>query len=148
MEGGLAIASLSIQLIDSISAIKTFIQNVKDAPKESQRIVDLLERLGDLIEGVRDMTEQQTMLRGHQLPAPSPIIFRCLKSCETTLQPLQDLADKYQRSQAQKSSPITKLKGDLKLAWKAKDIVAMETRIQQEIQYLTSTLVLNSTSIL
>ncbi|OAL51303.1 hypothetical protein IQ07DRAFT_419100 [Pyrenochaeta sp. DS3sAY3a] len=148
MECGLAIASVSIQLIDSISAIKKFIQNVKDAPKESHRIVDLLERLGDLIEGVRDMTERQAMLRGHQLPAPSPLILRCLKSCETTLQPLQDLADKYQRSQAQKSSPITKLRGDLKLAWKSKDIVAMETRIQQEIQYLTSTLVLNSTSIL
>lgn len=148
MEGGLAIASLSIQLVESISAIKTFIRNFKDAPKESYRIVDLLERLSDLIEGVRDMTHQQTRLHGHQLPAPSPIIFRCLKSCKATIQPLQSLAEKYDQSQTQNSSPITKLKGDLKLAWKAKDIVAIEAKIQQEIQYLTSTLVLNSTTIL
>jgi hypothetical protein len=42
---GVAIASLSTQLVQSIGTIKTFIRNVKDAPKELDRLVDLLGRL-------------------------------------------------------------------------------------------------------
>jgi hypothetical protein len=54
----MAVASLSIQLVQSIGAIKTFIRNVKGAPEELERLVDLLERLAALLEDVRDVMER------------------------------------------------------------------------------------------
>jgi hypothetical protein len=77
--------SLSIQLVQSIGIIKTFIRNVKDAPKELERLVDLLERLEALLSDVRDVMERQSSLQGLHLPAPSMTIFKCLKGCEETV---------------------------------------------------------------
>ena len=145
---GMAVASLSIQLIESIVKIKTFVRNVKDAPKELERLVELLERLGALLEDVRNLMERQSSLQGQHFPAPSMTVFKCLQSCEQTLQPLHNIVEKLDASQPQVHSMMAKLKHDVKLGLKAKDIAAFEMRIDQEINYLHAALGMNSTTIL
>lgn len=145
---GIAVASLAIQLVQSVGTIKTFIRNVKDAPKELERLVELLERLGALLEDVRDVMERQSSLQGQHFPAPSMTIFKCLQSCEKTLQPLHNTVDKFNTSQPQVGSMMAKLKNEVKLGLKAKNIADFETRIDQEINYLHAALGMNSTSIL
>lgn len=145
---GMAVASLSIQLIDSIGTIRTFIRNVKDAPKELERLVDLLDRLSTLLESVRDLMERQTSLQADHFPTPSTAILEALKSCEKTIQPLCDLVEKFKSSTSQKGSTLTKFMMDLKLAFKAKNIAELDARIERDINHLHTLLGVNTTAIL
>lgn len=145
---GMAVASLSIQLIESINKIKTLIRNVKNAPNELIRLNELLERLGALVEDVRDVLGQQQSSPGHPFPTPSMTIFNCLKGCESSLQPLNDLVETHEQSQSQMGSAMTKIKGNIKFALKVKDIAGFENRIQQDVNYLTNALVLNQTKMI
>ncbi|CAO2647786.1 Nn.00g087080.m01.CDS01 [Neocucurbitaria sp. VM-36] len=145
---GIAVVSLSIQLVQSVGTIKTFIRNVKDAPKEFERLVELLERLSALLEDVCAVLERQSSLQGQHFPAPSMTIFKCLQGCEKTLQPLQNIVEKFDNSQPHTASVIARFKNEVKLGLKAKDIAGFEMRIEQEINYLHAALGMNSTAIL
>jgi hypothetical protein len=50
---GIVVASLTLQLIQSVCVVKAFVYNVKDAAKELERLVTLLGRLEALHEAVR-----------------------------------------------------------------------------------------------
>lgn len=149
--GGMAVLSLSIQLIQSIGTIQTFIRNVEDAPDELVRLGKKLEGLKALLEDVRSVIERQSSLQGQHFPAPSMTIFSCLQSCEESLQPLQDLMAKYQKPQTHANSTMVRVarwKNDLSISFKAKDIGGFEVRIQQEINNLQAALGVNMTSIM
>ena len=68
--GVVGIVSLSLQLIETIDKIKTFVSDVKDAPKELIRLGDLLDRLEALIQDIHTAMENQKSLLGQQIPAP------------------------------------------------------------------------------
>lgn len=51
----IAVVSLSIQLIESVDRIKSFIKNVKGAPKELERLVGLLTRLAAILHDAQNM---------------------------------------------------------------------------------------------
>lgn len=144
----MAVASLSIQLIESISRIKAFIRHVKNAPNELLRLTELLERLSAVLEDVRDVLVQQSSLEEQDFPMPSTTILNCLKGCEDSLQPLQRVIERYEHSQLQTASAIGKIKGGIKLGLKVKDIASLESRIQQDIHYLTNALLANQTKIM
>jgi hypothetical protein len=145
---GMAVASLAIQLVQSVRTVKTFIRDVKGASKELERLVELLDRLGALLDDVRNLMERQISLQGQHFPAPSMTIFNCLKSCEASLESLHSIIEKYMKSQSGNVSAMSKLKDDIKFGFKKKDIVDFEVRIQREIEYLQASLNLNSTDIL
>jgi hypothetical protein len=145
---GIAVVSLSIQLLQSVGTIKSFIQDVKGASKELERVVALLDRLNALLEDVRDVMERQTLLQGQHFPAPSQTVFDALKSCEGVLESLQSIVGKYQKSLNYNASAMMKLKSDIKFSFKAKDIAGFEIKIQWEIDTLHTALGLNSTRIL
>lgn len=144
---GMAVASLSIQLIQSVRTIKAFIRDVKGASKELERLAELLDRLNALLEDVRAMMERQIALQGHHFPTPSMTISSCLKSSETSLQLLQEVVEKYKKSSGS-GTAMSKLRDDIKFGFKTKDIASFETRIQRDIDYLHAALGLNSTNIL
>ncbi|KAH8732309.1 hypothetical protein GQ44DRAFT_177105 [Phaeosphaeriaceae sp. PMI808] len=145
---GMAVASLSIQLIESIGTIKTFIGDVKGASKELERLSELLDQLGALLGDVKDVMERQTSLQGHHFPAPSVTIFNCLKNCESSLQLLNGTVEKYKGAQSGNTSAIVRLKSDIEFGFKMKDIAGFEVRIERDINYLQTALATNSTSIL
>jgi hypothetical protein len=107
---GIAIVSLSLQLIQTTRVIKTFAQNVKDAPKELERLVASLGRLEALLEAVCTMVEQQSSLQGQHFPAPSKTISNSLESCKKSLQPLLDIVAKFAAPQSQLGPSMAKLK--------------------------------------
>ena len=143
---GMAVVSLSIQLIESVATIKTFIRNVKESPKELERLVDLLERLEGLLEDIRDLLERQSP-KGQYLPMPSMMIFRNLQSCEKTLQPLNEMVKKLGTSTPLAGTGMARLKGGLKVAFKTKDIADLEARIEREITFLHTSLGINQSDI-
>jgi hypothetical protein len=145
---GMAVASLSIQLLQSVGTIKSFIRDVKGASKELERLETLLDRLNALLEDVHDVMERQTSLQGQHFPAPSQMIFDVLKSCEGSLEALQSVIVKYKRTSNGNTSTVKKLKDDIKFSFKAKDVAEFEVRMQREIDHLHAALGLNSTKIL
>ncbi|KAH4171142.1 hypothetical protein HBI24_165660 [Parastagonospora nodorum] len=142
----IAVVSLTLQLEQTVNTVKTFVRDVKGASKELERLIELLELLGALLQDVRDVMERQTSLR--DFPLPSNTIFACLKSCEKSLGLLEDEVTKHRKVQGSNPSAMKRLKDDVKLAFRAKDIVAFEARIQRDINHLHTSLGTNTTKIL
>jgi hypothetical protein len=140
-----AVVSLAIQLIQSINTVKTFIRDVKGAPKELARLLELLNRLSALLGDVRDVMERQTSLQ--QCPLPPQTIFDCLKSCEVSLKLLEDVVETHNGRQGSSTSAMARLKYDIKFGFKTKDISDFEARIQRDINHLTTALGTNGTNI-
>ncbi|EAT84604.2 hypothetical protein SNOG_08328 [Parastagonospora nodorum SN15] len=145
---GMAVASLSLQLLHTIGTIKSFIRDVKGASKELGRLAALLDQLFALLDNVRDVMERQTSLQGQHFPVPASMIFEALKSCEKSLEPLFAIVEKHKKSQVGSVPAVVKWKDYIKFGFKTKDIAEFESRIQREIDYLHTALTVNSTSIL
>lgn len=144
---GMAVVSLALQLIQSVSSINAFIQAVKGAPTEITRLTSSLDRLHALLQDVCQLMELQTSRSGEHIPRPSMTIFSCLTSCQQHLLPLQDIVKSNEESQGQNHSKSLRLWSSIKLGFKTSDIMAFEARIHQEMVNLTTALMLNSTSI-
>lgn len=142
---GMAVASLAMQLLQSVDTVKSFIRNVKGASKELARLEELLTRLGCMLDDVRSIMERQTLLQ--QCPPPLQTIFDCLKSCESSLQLVQTMAGKYDRRQHGNTRAFQRLRDDVKFALKTKDITTFEERMQRDISNLHAALETNATSI-
>jgi hypothetical protein len=136
---GMAVVSLSLQLVQSIDAINAFVRRVKDSPKEHVRLTELLTRLRALLEDVRQLLEQQALLKGICY-IPTASIFACLQSCEKGIEPLAKVVKGYQTASSTGSSRLDKLKGNVKLGFKDRDITNFESRINHEINTLTAAL--------
>ncbi|KAH4004438.1 hypothetical protein HBI56_178990 [Parastagonospora nodorum] len=145
---GMAVASLSLQLLHTIGTIKSFIRDVKGASKELGRLAALLDQLFALLDNVRDVMERQTSLQGQHFPVPASMIFEALKSCEKSLEPLFAIVEKHKKSLVGSVPAVVKWKDYIKFGFKTKDIAEFEGRIQSEIDYLHAALTVNSTSIL
>jgi hypothetical protein len=141
---GMAVASLSIQLLQTIGTIKTFLRDVKGASKELERLAARLDRLNALLEDVRTVMERQASLQGQHFPIPSQVIFDALKSCETSLESLHSIIVKYGKSHAVAVSAVSRLKDDIKFGFKTKDIAGFEVRLQRDIDYLHAAMTVNS----
>ncbi|CAN9431128.1 unnamed protein product [Alternaria alternata] len=107
---GIAVVSLTIQLIQSVALIREFIKDVKGASKELHRLVGKLELLNALLEDARKVLEQQSSLLGMYFPAPSTAIYKCLQDCEKSIEPLVDIVKKLSLPQSQSSSSTARLK--------------------------------------
>ncbi|CAN9449549.1 unnamed protein product [Alternaria alternata] len=136
---GIAVVSLTIQLIQSVALVREFIHDVKGASKELHRLVAKLELLNALLEDARKVLEQQSSLLEMHFPAPSMAIFKCLQDC---------IVEKLRLPQSQSSSSTARLKSEIKLGLKTKEITTLETRIQHDIDLLTNSLSINQSGIL
>jgi hypothetical protein len=142
---GIAVASLAIQLLQSISTVGTFIRNVKGASKELERLAEMLGRLGALLSDLHDTMQRQTLLQ--PCPLPSRTIYGCLKSCEASLRLLEDLIDVHNGRQCADASTLIRLKDNIKLGFKSKDITGLEARIQRDITNLNAALGTNAINV-
>lgn len=150
MEGvasGIAMASLSIQLIESAGKIKTFIRNIRNVSRELTRLVDLLGRLESSLAAPRELMEQQASLQNQQFPEPPVKIRRCIQRCEATIEPLLEIVEKAETSTSRKSSLEMKLKNNIKFAAKAKDIAEFENKIEREMNHLHNALGIDSSTV-
>lgn len=145
--GGIAILSLSIQLIQSINTIKNFVKGVRKAPAELIRLVETLENLSALLQDVDEILKLQLSGPNQHLPSPSTPLFNSLRSCYDRIQSLKCLIDKFVRTSEQDHSSSSKSLNSLRLGLKVKEIRELENGIQREMINLNTSLTLNSTRI-
>ena len=60
---GIAVGSLSLQLIESVGKIRAFIKNVKGAPAELERLEELLARLAAVLQDVSSLYVRSFVVR-------------------------------------------------------------------------------------
>jgi hypothetical protein len=94
----IAVASLALQLLQSVDTVKAFVRDIQSASKDSERLADLLGRLGALLQDICDVMEKQTS--SPDFPLPSSTILACLKSCEASLGVLEEVVEKYCRGES------------------------------------------------
>lgn len=145
---GMAVASLSLQLIESIGKIQTFIKSIRGASKELDRLEFLLNRLEVLLQDVRDVVGRQASLQSQHFPAPSMTMISCVKACEDSLAALQRLINKFATRKKSSASILAQMKNDMKFGLMIKDVTSFELRIQRDIDLLHTALSVNSTAIL
>jgi hypothetical protein len=142
---GMAVISLSLQLIQSIDMIRTKIRLVKGASAEVERLARILGSLGALLDDVHQIMEYQSSSGVETIPVPSMTIFDCLKGCEGQIEPLIQMIKEYSRQETGLGTKCARLRRDDKIGFKAKDVAGIEDRIQQEIDRLNMALTINNT---
>lgn len=142
----IAVVSLSLQLIQSAHATRSFAQRVKSAPVELLRLTQSLEHLEALLEDVRQLIERQMSLQ-QTLDSINRSLLVCLRSCEKSIDPLRTIIERYRHAQSQTRRFQAKLRSDISLGLKAKDILKLERAIDREIDRLSAALIINGTNI-
>ncbi|KAH5188329.1 hypothetical protein HBI82_111240 [Parastagonospora nodorum] len=143
---GVAFASLLVRLLQSVGTVKTLVRDFKGASKELERLDELLERLCALLQDVDIIVGHQKSLP--HFPLPSDTLFACLKSCETSLNKLEDITTRYNKRWNKEPSALERVKGDFRLALRTQDIAMIEARIQRDVNNLHAALGINTTNIL
>lgn len=135
---GIAVVSLAIQLVDSVGRIRRFLRSVSDAPKELERLVDLLEQLELILGQIQMMVEKQQ----NADPGNTGLftnVLRAIKSCEIKLARFESLieATKHSSFSGKRTAKTTE---SFKLACKKKDIQDFESQLNEAMNLLNLTL--------
>ncbi|KAF2271795.1 uncharacterized protein EI97DRAFT_485904, partial [Westerdykella ornata] len=141
-----AFLSLTIHVVESVDKIRTFVENVKDAPTELRRIMETLGRLGLLLQKVRKTLERQCEQKAPLFLRPSSLLGAVLKDIDRHLQPLRAVLEKH-KALFQDPGRRTITWSKTSLAFSSKAIAGIEERMHQDVTLLGTALMANSTSI-
>jgi ABC-type transporter Mla subunit MlaD len=96
MSSSFAVISLAIQLLETTQKIRSFLHDVRDAPKEIIRLTELLDQLHGTLDNVKSLLEQQYLVL--RLPGSPVHMIRALENCEKTMQQLESVVKKAKES--------------------------------------------------
>ncbi|KAF8863947.1 hypothetical protein BDZ45DRAFT_72684 [Acephala macrosclerotiorum] len=139
---GIAVVSLAIQLVDSIRGIQRFLRSIADAPEELSRLIELLEQLELILEGVGKLVENQRTQQGRLDIDVSPSILKAVQTCQKTLTKLEGLIAKVkQASEAQNRA--ARSFGRFRLACKKEDVEEFEVQLHRAVSNLNLAMTMN-----
>jgi hypothetical protein len=142
---GMAVISLAIQLVGSVRDIRRFMRQVSDAPKELNRLIDLLEQLEVIIEGVGELIEKQRRSAGDGDIDVSPNVLRAMKTCGSRLARIENVVEKARKDAKNKAM---KSLGAFKMACQKKDIEELEGQLRDAVSILNLTMTMNLTFVI
>ena len=90
--GTMAIASFALQLTGSVRKVQMLFRDMVGAPKELQRLLELLDNLDDLLDGIRELSQKQ---EDAATSLGSRILLRALTTCQNELARLGKEVEKY-----------------------------------------------------
>jgi len=98
---GMAVISLTIQLLDSIREIQRFMRNILNARTELKRLIDLLDQLILILENIGSLIDKQ---EGRMTDANIiSNILRAMKTCECKLSILRNVVESAKKASISKS---------------------------------------------
>jgi hypothetical protein len=124
---GMAVASLAIQLVDSVREIRRFFRTLKDAPEELIRLLDLLEHMELMLDNIGKLVEPDSDI--------SPSVLKAIRTCEKALNKLGALIQKVKR-ESSAQSPLKRSLGFFKLACKKEEVEEIETQVDRAVNNL------------
>ncbi|KAE8449372.1 hypothetical protein EG329_008273 [Mollisiaceae sp. DMI_Dod_QoI] len=139
---GIAIISLTIQLVDSIRQIQEFLRDVSDAPKELARLIDLLGLLEMILQNTKDMIETQRRTTWKADVDVHPSVLKAIEACEAKLRFLVEVIERTKKGSISNGKAARSV-ASFKLACKKKDIERFETQLDHAITMLNTTITIN-----
>lgn len=139
---GMAIISLAIQLADSVGGIQRLLRNVSEAPKELNRLIDLLEQLKVILEHIRALIERQRGQTSDRNNGVSATVWRAMKTCECKLAVLKSIVEAA-KTASTATNKATRALGSLRLIFKKKDIDRFEIQLHDAVMILNLTITTN-----
>jgi hypothetical protein len=141
---GIAVVSLTVQLVDSIREIQSFLRRVSDAPKELKRLLGLLEQLELILESIHIIVEKQRKHSPGLDVSVCASILRAVSTCRDRLVLLGDVVSSVKKASST-NGKVQKSLECFRLACKKKDIEEFETLLQQAVSILDLTMTMNLT---
>jgi len=124
---GMAVASLAIQLVDSVRKIRRFFRTLKGAPEELHRLLDLLEHMELMLDHIGKMADPDSDI--------SPSVLKAIQTCEKALSKLGAIIQKVKRDSSAQS-PLKKSLGFFKLACKKEEVEEIERQVDRDVNNL------------
>ena len=137
---GIAVISLAVQLAGSVQNIHRFLRGISDAPKELERLVELLDQLHCILDGIRALYPKQN--QQNCIPDMHPSVMRALQTCQSKLEQLENQVDKA-KIHLKRSNKVLKTWASLKLTLKKKDLDEFESRLEKAMIRLQMALTMN-----
>lgn len=137
---GIAVISLTIQLAGSVREIHRFLRSINEAPNELKRLVDLLEQLDCILDGIRALQPKQKDQDG--IPNMHAAVIRALQDCQSKLKLLASFVDKA-KNRLNTSGKVSKTWASLKLMLKKKDLDEFESRLERAMIGLQTAMMMN-----
>jgi hypothetical protein len=133
---------LVIQLVGSVRELRRFLHSISEAPGESRRLIDLLEQLEFILEQVGMLAQREL---GNTRLGQSGVltsVFKAVNSCERKLAMLEAVVETTKKSLIA-SNRATRTLGSLKLACRKKDMQGMEQQLNEAVNLLSLTMMVN-----
>ena len=124
---GMGVASLAIQLVDSVREIRRFFRALKDAPEELSRLLDLLDHMELMLGYIVKLVDPDSDI--------SPSVLKAIQTCETALNQLDVLIQKVKRSSAAQAS-LKRSLGFFRLACKKQEVEEIEKQLDRAVSNL------------
>jgi len=137
---GIAVISLTIQLAGSVREIHRFLRSINEAPNELKRLIDLLEQLDLILDGIGALQSKQKDQDG--VPNMHAAVIRALQKCQSRLELLAGVVDKAKNG-LNKSSKVSRTWASLKLTLKKRDMDEFESRLEQAMINLQTAIMMN-----
>ncbi len=137
---GIAVISLTIQLASSVQDMHRFLRGISGAPKELDRLVDLLEQLDIILDGIRALHLRQK--EQDSIPDMHTAVIRALQTCQSRLELLEGIVKKAKNDMT-RSNKVLKTWAALKLTLKKKDVDEFEGRLEQAMMRLQMAVTMN-----
>jgi hypothetical protein len=137
---GMAVISLTLQLVQLTQNLRAFINDVSGAPSEIRRLAISLTQLANILQDIHHISEIQHAQEGS--PPPPPSLLASLETCKEQLLQLQSilaLAEQKLRI----SGRLSKQWESFKVVFKKKDIEIFGAHLDQSVQYLTVAMTMN-----
>ncbi len=137
---GIAVISLAVQLASSVRDIHRFLGSVSGAPKELERLVDLLEQLHCILDGIRALHPKQK--EQDNIPDMHPSVIRALQTCQSKLAFLESIV-REANNNLNRHGKAMRAWTSLKLGLKRKGVSDFESQLEQAMIRLQTAMTTN-----
>lgn len=137
--GVISVASIAIQLVETVEKMRRFVNKVVEAPKEQQRLDRYFKLLTDYLDGVI-ATSKWEESNGYGATAFSDNIEKAVLNCAGELHILEGYVNKYERI-INGEGKFRRMLSSVKLAFKEHDINDFENHLQQAVDFLQAVMI-------
>jgi hypothetical protein len=124
---GMGVASLAIQLVDSVREIRRFFRALKDAPEELSRLLDLLDHMELMLGYIVKLVDPDSDI--------SPSVLKAIQTCEKALNKLYVLIQKVKRNSTAQT-PLKRSLGFFRLVCKKQEVEEIEKQLDRAVSNL------------
>ena len=139
----ISVASLAIQVADSVKKICKFLATIKDAPKTFKDLETDLLHLHQVLEEIQRLSERQ---KWHvALATPPPLLLAALQSCQRKVDKLESYTNESSRLLSQ--TGFSRTWNTLRMPHRDEKVAKLSKSVRKAIELLIASMSINAWSL-